>query len=132
MTILTEGQIRPEDCGVTESEGLTPFSGLTWNSDSQKFTEIAFDDVYVDAETGRTKRPSERTAERVRRLLLGACRIIAENELDMLMGPDLADWWRMQPEAQANRVRRICNEIPMRDLDTLKEWVRAGRSLDEF
>lgn len=120
MTILIEGQIKPEDCGVTESEGLT------------KFTANAFDDVYVDAETGRTKRPSERTAERVRRLLLGACRIIADNDLHMLMGPDLADWWRMQPESQANRVRKICNEIPVRDMDTLKEWVRAGRSLDEF
>lgn len=132
MTILIEGQIRPEDCGVTESEGLTPFTGLAWDSSSQKFAANAFDDAYVDAETGRTKRPSERTAERVRRLLLGACRIIADNDLHMLMGPDLADWWRMQPESQASRVQKICNEIPVRDLDTLKEWVRAGRSLDEF
>lgn len=92
----------------------------------------AYEDLVNDEDTGRVERPSEAVAKRVRRLLLGACRIISDNSLEPLMGPDLADWWGRQPEAQANRIRKILNEIPVRDVDTLKEWVRAGNSLDDF
>lgn len=68
-------------------------------------------------------------AERAERLLLGACRIIADqareagDEPTEYMGPDLASFWRSQPESLVERARRVLLSIPDKDIITLNAYL---------
>lgn len=70
--------------------------------------------------------------ERYARLLLGACRVLQDQGLADLMGPDLASWWREHPASKEAEVRRVINELSPDQFNVLQEWLRAGNTLDAF
>lgn len=107
----------------------TEYSGR--RSSSQGLQAGEAEKMVLDESTGRVMRDTDKELERVKRLLLGACRIISEtSEAEQLMGPDLRSWWMEQPESRERKVRRILNEIPPTDVELLKQWLDDGGSLN--